>query len=94
MSTARYPQVDGLIESVYESMQQYALLHLDQLSDWVSYLPMIDFDYNSSTNETSTHFLVDVSHQHQPATLVHRLLQVIGTPVIFADDRLSNFVNA
>ena len=29
--------------------------HMDQLSDWVPRLPMVDFYYNISTNETSTY---------------------------------------
>jgi hypothetical protein len=79
-------KTDGFIESVNESMQQYALLHLDQLSEWVSHLPIIDFYYKFSTNYASTHFLLfGVYYQHQPATLLDRLLKVIGAPGLVAD---------
>jgi hypothetical protein len=55
---------------------------------------MVNFNYNFSTNETSTYFLFEVSYRGQPATLlVDQLLQVIDTPVLVADDRLSNLVN-
>jgi len=93
MITAIHPQIDGLIESVNESMQQYALLHLDKLFEWVSHLPMIVFYYDFLTNETSTHFLFEVSYQHQRATLVDQLLRVIRAPVLVADDRLSTLIN-
>jgi hypothetical protein len=75
-------KTDGLIESVNESMQQYALLQLDPLCEWVSYLHIIDFYYKFSTNDTSTHFLFEESYQHQPTTLLDRLLKVIGAPVL------------
>jgi hypothetical protein len=74
-------------------MQQYELLHLDQLSNWESHLPIIDFYYKFSTNDASTHFLIEVFYQHQPSTLLDRLLQVIGAPFLVADGRLSNLVN-
>ena len=82
-------KIDGLIESVNESMQQYALIHLDQLFEWVSHLPIIDFYYKFSTNDASTHFLFEVSYQHQSATLLDRLLKVIGAPGLVVD-ALSN----
>jgi hypothetical protein len=48
MSAVRHPHIDGLIERVVAT-------HLDLLSDWVSHIPMVDFNYIFSTNETSTH---------------------------------------
>ena len=86
-------KTDGLIESVNKSMQQYALLHLDQLSEWVSHLPIIFFYYEFSINDASTHFLFEVSCQHQLATLHDRFLKVIDSPVLVAGNRLSNLVN-
>ena len=62
------------------------MLHLDQLSKWVSHLPIIVFHYKFATNDASTHFLLfEVSYQHQSATLLDRLLKVIGTPGLVAD---------
>ena len=56
-------KTDGLIESVNESMYQYALLHLDQLFEWVSHLPIIVFYYNLSSNETMTYMAPYEYHQ-------------------------------
>ena len=67
-------------------MQQYALLHMDQLFEWVSHLPIIDFYYKFLTNDASRHFLLfEVSYQHQPAKLLDRLLKVIDAPGLVAD---------
>jgi hypothetical protein len=78
-------KADGLIEGVNESMKRYASLHLDQLSEWVSHLSIIDCYYNFLTNDASTHFLFEVPYQHQPATLLDRLLKAIGAPGLVAD---------
>jgi hypothetical protein len=75
-------KTDGTIESVNESMQQYALLHLDQLFEWVSHLPIIDFYCFFSTNETFTYL---VFYEYQPAALVDLLLPMIATPPLVAD---------
>ena len=77
-------KIGSLIESVNESMQRYALLHLDQHSEWVSHLPIIDFYFKFSTEDASTHFPFEVSYQLQPATILDRLLQVIGAPGLVA----------
>jgi len=75
-------KTDSLIESANESMQQYALLHLDQLFEWISHLPIIDFYYNFSANETLTYL---VSYEYQPAALVDLLLAMIVAQPLVAD---------
>ncbi len=75
-------KTDGLIESVNDSMQRYALLYLDQLFEWVSHLPIIDFFNNLSTNETLTYL---VSYEYQSAALVGLLLPMIVAPPLVAD---------
>ena len=56
MSAARHPQVDGLIERVHETVQIVMRCYSSgSFSDLVSHIPIVDFYYNLSTNETSTH---------------------------------------
>jgi hypothetical protein len=75
-------KTDGLVEGVNESVQRYALLHLDQLFEWVFHLLTIDFYYIFSTNETLTYL---VSYEYQPVALANLLLPMIVAPPLVAD---------
>jgi hypothetical protein len=69
-----------LIESVNESMQQYALLHMYQLFEWVFHLPIIDLYFNFSTNETLT-YLVSYEYLHWLIYYCQWLLHRLSLPI-------------
>ena len=86
MSTARHPQTDGLTERVNLTMQIVLCCYIYESGfNWVSHLPMVDFYYNCSINESSKHYPFEVSDGFQPATLADRLLSLTGTRASDAD---------
>jgi hypothetical protein len=54
-STAYHPQTDGLTERTNQTLETYLRTYCSyQQDDWVDYLPLAEFSFNSSEN-TSTH---------------------------------------
>jgi hypothetical protein len=53
--------------------------------DWVSQLPMAEFYYNCTINESSKPSTFEVTYGFQPSTLVDRLLPLTGAPALVAD---------
>jgi len=72
MSAARHHQTDGLTRRVNETMQILLRCYTPETRfGWVSHLPMVEFYYNCSINESSNHLLLLIGCYHY---LVHRLL--------------------
>jgi hypothetical protein len=93
MSTARHPQTDGLTERDNETMQILLRCYTAESGfDWVSHLPMVEFYYNCSINESSKHSPFEVSYGFQPATPADRLLPLTGAPA-FAAYRLTDLAS-
>ena len=56
MSTARHPRNDGLTERVNQTMQTPLRCYCSESGfDWTSHLSMVEFYYNCSINEATTH---------------------------------------
>ena len=54
MSSAYHPQTDGQTERANQTVQQYLRAYVDyRQTNWVQYLPLAQFAYNSSVNETT-----------------------------------------
>ena len=53
--------------------------------DWTSHLSMVEFYYNCSINEATSHSPFEVVYGLQPSTLLDRLLPLIGATVEAAD---------
>jgi hypothetical protein len=88
LSKARYPQTNGLTERVNEMMQILLRCYANESGfDWVYYLPMVEFYYNCSINESSKLSPFEVSYGFQPAFLADRLLLLTWAPA-FVVDRL------
>jgi len=86
MSTARHPQTDGLTERVNETMQVLLRCYtVEFVSDSVSHLPMVEFHYNCSINESSKHSPFEVSYGFHPETPAGRLLPLTRAPASAAD---------
>ena len=86
MSTARHPQTDGLAERVNETMQILLRCYTSESGfDWVSHLPMVEFYYNCSMNESSKHSPFEVTYGFQPSTHADRLLPLTGSLAHVAD---------
>ena len=83
MSTARHSQTDGLTERVNnETMEILLRCYIAQSGfDWVSHLPMVEFYYNCSINESSKHSPFKVQH----ASHVDSLLPLTGAPAYVVD---------
>ena len=60
--------------------------------DWVSHLPMVEFYYKCTINESSKHTTYEVIYGFQPATPADRLLPLTGAPA-FVADRLTELAN-
>jgi hypothetical protein len=77
MSTARHPQTDGLTHFCFvnETMQIVLRCYTTESRiDWVSHLPVVEFNYNCSINEASKHSPFEVTYGFQLATPANRLL--------------------
>jgi hypothetical protein len=60
--------------------------------DWVSHLPMVEFYYNCTINESSKHSPFEVTYGFQPSTHVDRLLPLTGAPASDVD-RVTELAN-
>ena len=79
MSTARHLQTDSLTKRVNETMQILLRCYTTESGfDWVSYLPMVEFYYHCSINESSKHSPFGVSYGFQSATPADRLIPLTG----------------
>jgi len=93
MITARHPQTDGQSKRANETMKILLRCYTPESGfDWVSHLPMVEFYYNCSINESSKHSPFEVTYGFQLATLADRLLQLTGAPALVAD-RLTKLAN-
>ena len=78
-STARYPRTDGLNKRVNQTMQTLLRCYCAESGfDWTSYLNMVEFYYNCSANEATSHPPFEVMHVFQPSTHADRLLPLTG----------------
>jgi len=74
MSTARHPHTDGLTERLNQTMQTLLRCYCTKSSvDWTSHVSMIEFYYNCSINEATTHSPFEVMYGYHPSTPVDRL---------------------
>ena len=63
MSTARHPRTDGLTERVTQSMQTLLRCYCAESGfDWTSQLSIVEFYYNCSINEATTHSSFEVMY--------------------------------
>ncbi len=85
MSTARHPRTDGLTERVNQTMRCYCA---ESGFDWVSHFSMVEFYYNCSINEATSHSSFEVMYGFQPSTPADRLLPLTGATAE-ASDRLT-----
>ena len=87
MSTARHPQIDGLItERVNKTIHiLFRCITSEYIFNWVSHLPMVELNYKFSINEASKHSLFKVSYGVQPATHDDKLLLLTRAPASIAD---------
>jgi hypothetical protein len=93
MSTARHPQTDDLTERVNETLQVCLRCYRAESGfDWVSHLPMVEFYYNCTINESSKYSPFEVAYDFQPSTPSDRLLPLTGAPAPDAD-RLTELAN-
>ena len=53
--------------------------------DWVSHLSMVEFYYNCSINEATSHSPFEVMYGFQPSTPADRLLPLTGATAEAAD---------
>ncbi len=82
MSTARHPQTDGLTGRVNETMRILLRYYTTKSGfDWVSHLPMVEFYYKCSINESTKHSPFEVTYGFQPSTPADRLLLLTGSLV-------------
>ena len=63
MSTARHPRTDGLTERVNQTMQTVLRCYCVEFGvDWTSHLSTVEFYYNCSINETTSHSIFEVMY--------------------------------
>ncbi len=93
MSTARHPRTAGFIERVNQMMQPLLRCYCAESGfDWTSHLSMVEFYYNCSINEATSHSPFEVIYGFQPSTPVHRLLS-LSDATLEAADGLNTIVN-
>jgi len=79
MSIARHPRTDGLTERVSQTMQTLLRCYCAEFGfDWTSHLSMVEFYYNFSVNEPTTHSPFEVMYGYRPSTSSDRLLPMVG----------------
>ncbi len=89
MSTARHPRTDGLTERVNQTMQTLLRCYCAELGfDRTSHLSMVEFYYNCSINEATSHSPFEVLYGFQPSTHANRILPLTGA-IAEAADRLT-----
>lgn len=87
-STAYHPQTDGQTERVNQIVESYlrCYINFDQ-DDWVEYLPMAEFSYNSSVSESTklTPFFANKGYEPQ-AYRMPRKGEEVQKAIIKAED--------
>ena len=85
-STVRHPRTNSLTERVNQTMQ--SLLRYDCAEygfDLTPHLSMVEFYYNCSITEATTHSPFEVMYGYQPSTLADRLLPLVGATMDATD---------
>jgi len=78
-NTARHPRTNGLIERVNETMRTLLRCYCVETGfDWNSHLILVEFYYNCSIIEATSHSPFKVMYRFQPSTLANQLLPLIG----------------
>jgi hypothetical protein len=79
ISTARHPRTNGLTERVNQNMQTLLRCYCAESGFvWTSHLSMVEFYYNCSINEATSHSPFEVKYGFQPSTPADRLLPLAG----------------
>jgi len=67
MSTAFHPQSDGQTERANRTLEEMLRSYVDyRQRDWDTYLPMLEFAYNNSTNPSTGYSPFLLNHGHHP----------------------------
>ena len=87
MSTARHPRTNGLTERVHQTMQTLLRCYCAKPGfDWTSHSSMlVEFYYNYSINEATTHSPSEMMYGYQPSSRADRLLPMVGATADAAD---------
>ncbi len=89
MSNARHPRTDGLIERVNQNLQTLLRCYCAKSgSSWTSHLSIVEFYYNCSINESTSHSPFEVMYGFQPSTPGDRFVPLTGAS-IEATDRMT-----
>ena len=79
MSTARHSRTDDLTERVNQTMQTLLRCYCAEYGfDWTSRLSMVEFYYNCSIYEATSHSPFEVMYGFHPSTHADRLLPLDG----------------
>jgi hypothetical protein len=69
MSTCRHPCTYGLTEKANQTMQTLLRCYCaESCFDWISHLSVVEFSYNCSIDEASTHSPFELMYGYQPST--------------------------
>jgi hypothetical protein len=86
MSTARHPRTDVLTSRIHQTMQTLLRCYCAKSRfDWNSHLSMVEFYYNCSISEATSHSPFEVMYGSQPSTPAVRLFQLVGATSEAAD---------
>ena len=86
MGTARHPRIDGFAKIVNRTMQTLLRNYCaESCFDWTSHLSMVEFYYNCSFNEATSHSPFTVMYGFQPSTHADRLLPLTGATLEATD---------
>ena len=67
LSTAYHPQMDGQTERINQDLQQYLHIFTSEKQDeWVSWLPLAEFSYNTKKQLSTEKSLFEVTRSYQP----------------------------
>jgi hypothetical protein len=89
MSACRHPRTDSLTERVNQTMKTLLRCYCAESGfNWNSDLSMVEFYYNCSIKEATTHSPFEVMYAYGPSTLTDRLLPLAGATTD-AIDRLT-----
>ena len=79
MITSRHLRTDGLTKRVNQTMQTLLRCYCAESGfDWTSHLSMVEFCYNCSINEATSHSPFEVMYVFQPSKHANRLLPLTG----------------
>ena len=79
MSTARHPRTGGLTERVNQTMQTLLRCYCAESGfDWTSHLSMVEFYYNCSIDEATSHSPFEIMYGFQPSTPAEIHLPLVG----------------